>query len=83
MNQNNMEKLQLCILILDDDPGIVRKLSHYLKNKGFITYNAEKPSQALKILEKERIDICLLDIMLPEMNGLTLLKELKQKWTDF
>jgi len=85
LNRNDlyyMEKPQLSILILDDDPGIVKKLSHYLKNKGFITYNADKPSQALKILEKERIDICLLDIMLPEMNGLTLLKKLKQKWSD-
>ena len=77
-----MEKPHLRILVLDDDPGIVRKLSHYLNNKGFMTYTAEKPSQALEILENERIDICLLDLMLPEMNGLELLKTIKKRWSD-
>jgi DNA-binding NtrC family response regulator len=77
-----MKKPHLRILVLDDDPGIVRKLSHYLNNKDFESFTAEKPSQALEILEKERIDICLIDLMLPEMNGLELLKTVQKRWSD-
>ncbi len=77
-----MENINLKILIVDDDPGIAKKLVYYLSNKGFRTITVDKPKKALEILDRKHIDICLLDILLPEMNGLELLKIVKEKWPE-
>ncbi len=66
------------ILIIDDDPLIVKTLERYLKLKDNINVFVEtNPLNAYNRIEKEDIHIVLLDIQMPERNGLVLLKELK------
>jgi DNA-binding NtrC family response regulator len=66
------------ILILDDERRVRDEIGEFLIKSNFQIFKAEKPSQAFEILEKETIDIAIVDIKLPEMDGLTFLKKIKE-----
>ena len=56
------------ILIADDEPEIRTLLRLYLENENYQIIEAENGKQALELLKKEHVDLCLLDIMMPEMD---------------
>lgn len=58
------------ILIVEDDKEIRDLISVYLDNEGIITEKAENAIIALQLLDKQEFDLIILDIMLPEMNGI-------------
>ncbi len=66
------------ILIVDDEPAIRDSLRLLLKNH-FDVETAENGEQAVKILDKSTHDLVLLDVMMPEMDGLSTLKEIREK----
>lgn len=67
------------ILICDDEKDIRRALCIYLKGAGYDVLEAENGRTALSILENVKIDLLLLDIMMPEIDGITVLSELRQR----
>jgi len=67
------------ILIIDDEKGIRESLSEILLDEGYQTVLAEDANVARKIIDSDSIDIILLDIWMPDCDGITLLKELKGK----
>ena len=67
------------ILIAEDDEDIVELLSLYLTGEGFTVFSAGNGLQALERVEVERIDVALLDIMLPVLNGYDLLRKIREK----
>lgn len=66
------------VLIVDDDQDIVAVLSIYLEAENFDVFFANNGRDALEIVKEKPIDIILLDVMMPEMNGFQFLKELRQ-----
>ena len=68
------------VLIADDEQGIREIIKEYSVNEGYNTVEAENGLIALEILEKEKIDIIILDIMMPKMDGYTFLSKLKEKY---
>ncbi|KNF07185.1 regulatory protein VanR [Gottschalkia purinilytica] len=62
--------MQEKILIVDDDEKIRNLISIYLENEGYQTIKAEDAIKAINILKKERVDLIILDIMMPEMDGI-------------
>ncbi len=66
----------LSILVVDDEQGYRDEISEYLEDCGFIVWKAEKPSLALNIVNNNHVDIAIIDLKLPEMNGIKLLKEM-------
>ena len=66
------------ILIVDDEEGIRSIIREYCKNSNFITDEAETGKEALQKLKENDYDLLILDIMMPEMDGYTMLKELPQ-----
>jgi len=68
------------ILVLDDDSRICEELAEYLLYRNYKVFTAGKPSLAREMLTKKDIGIVFLDINLPEMNGISFLKEIKQKY---
>jgi len=66
------------ILIVDNEASMREFLSIVLKKEGYACQTAEDGDQALKIIEKEPVDLVLTDIKMPKMNGLELLKALKR-----
>ncbi len=65
------------ILIVDDEPTIVRLLDMSLKSDGYETCTAASGEQALEVFEQQDPDIVVTDIKMPGMDGLELLKRIK------
>ncbi len=65
------------VLIVDDEEPVRRLLSKELKRKGYETDTAEDGSTALHKIRKTNYDIVLLDIVMPELDGLVLMKKVK------
>ncbi|MDY0151973.1 MAG: sigma-54 dependent transcriptional regulator, partial [Candidatus Cloacimonas sp.] len=68
----------LNILIVDDEQRIREELSEFLSGCGYMCYVAETPSAALREIANYNIDLVILDINLPERDGLTVLREIKE-----
>jgi len=66
------------ILIIDDDPGIGESLSDIFQEKGYLVFIATKGSEAIGKLKKTNFNIALIDIKLPDMSGIALLKEVRE-----
>lgn len=66
------------ILIVEDEPDIVRMLEYNLKKEGFRTVCASGGGEGLRRVEREHPDIVLLDLMLPEIDGLEVCRRLRQ-----
>jgi len=67
------------ILLIEDDLEVQTLICDYLKRFGYKVTSATKPLEALEILEKERFDLIILDLMLPQMDGFDLFKKIKKK----
>jgi DNA-binding response OmpR family regulator len=65
------------ILIVEDEPDLVRLLSHNLKKEHFRVTSARDAESGLKLARKEKPDLILLDVMLPKMDGLEFLKTIR------
>ena len=68
------------ILICDDEKDIVSALKIYLSSEGYETLTAYTGKEALNILEAQEVHLVLLDIMMPEMDGLEALSLLRRKY---
>jgi len=66
------------ILIIDDEASIRESLSGILADEGFLALSAEDGQQGLSLLEDERVDLVLLDIWMPGLDGLEVLKRIKE-----
>jgi len=67
------------ILLCDDEKDIVNALKIYLNNPDYRFYEAYNGKQALEIIQKEKIDLVLLDIMMPVMDGIETLSKIREK----
>lgn len=72
------------ILIIDDHPIVIKGLKQLISEDACLNVAGEAltGAEGLKLLEKEHFDVVLLDISLPDINGLDLLKQIKLKWPD-
>lgn len=70
------------ILVVDDEAGIVRLCQRMLDKAGYDVLTAISPSEALKILTGERIDLMLTDIRMPIMDGFELIRQAKKIQPD-
>lgn len=63
------------LLIVDDDVDIVRIVSTMLQGQGWQVLTAPNGEEALRVVREQRPDLALLDIMMPRMNGIEVLRE--------
>ena len=68
------------ILICDDDPDIVAALKIYLTNEDYILYTASTGREALDCIRQNNIDLVLMDIMMPEMDGIAATVKLREEF---
>lgn len=68
------------ILLVDDEENIRNLLSAYLKKEGYNIFHSENGVKALEVLNRESIQLIILDIMMPVMDGFETLKHIRNKW---
>lgn len=67
------------ILVADDEPDILEFLEYNLQKEGFLVVTANNGAHAIQLAEKENPDLILLDIMMPEMDGIEVCRELRSR----
>ncbi|HOX29243.1 MAG TPA: sigma-54 dependent transcriptional regulator, partial [bacterium] len=70
------------ILVVDDEKNIVATVAMTLKSDGYKVRSAHSGEEALEIAEKKPIDLAIVDIMMPGMDGLEFLKIVREKWPE-
>lgn len=68
------------ILIIEDDPQVLRLCDHILAQEGFEIVKASSGAEALKKIQEDRPDLLIVDLMLPDMNGAEIIQEAKAKY---
>jgi len=71
------------ILVVDDDPQIGDLLKDYLEQHGYRVSMAQNGHEMRKIMNKTKVDLVVLDVMLPGEDGLTLCRKLREESSDF
>ncbi len=67
------------VLVCDDEKDIVAALKIYLEAEGYRTLSAYNGREALELLEREEVHLVLMDIMMPEMDGITAMVRLREE----
>lgn len=81
MNSNG-NRLMETILIVDDEKNYLVVLSSFLSGEGYEPITADNAQQALDIVENTDLDLVLTDMKMPSMDGIELLKRIKEKSPD-
>ena len=68
------------ILVCDDDKEIVKAIEIYLKKQGYNVYKAYNGNECLEILKNNNISLIILDIMMPEKDGMETLNEIREEY---
>jgi CheY-like chemotaxis protein len=66
------------VLVVDDNPDSVAIMRGILEGRGYDVAAAHSGTEALQFLKKEKVDVVLLDIMMPEMSGMEVLQRIKE-----
>ena len=73
-----MDEVKYKILIVDDEPDILEFLSYNLKTEGYKIYTSDNGKDAIKIAKKNKPHLILLDIMMPEMDGIETCRRIRK-----
>lgn len=71
------------VLIVEDDKDICDGIEVYLKNQGYIVHKAYNGQEGLNIVRTEKIHLMIADIMMPVMDGITMLMQMRLEHFDF
>lgn len=71
------------ILIVEDDREIREGIEIYLKNQGYLVFQAADGVEGLEQIEKEEIHLAIVDVMMPRMDGITMVMRMREKGYEF
>ncbi|HJA93861.1 MAG TPA: response regulator transcription factor [Candidatus Eisenbergiella merdipullorum] len=71
------------ILVVEDDKDIREGIDIYLRNQGYVVFQAGDGVEGLEIIEREDIHLAIVDIMMPRMDGITMMMKVREKGYDF
>ena len=77
-----MVDVKQVILIVDDEEGLRKGLSTLLEDEGYGVLATDTAERALEIMEAEHIDLVLTDMRMPGMDGIELLKRIRERHGD-
>lgn len=73
-----MSKNDISILLVDDDPDILEIVSYNLSAEGYHIFTAENGKEAVKKAKKKKPDLIILDVMMPEMDGIEACEQIRK-----
>ena len=68
------------ILLVDDEKEIIDLIEIYLKNEGYEVTKFERGQEALDYVENNHVDLAILDVMLPDVDGFTICRKIREKY---
>ena len=80
LEKEEVEILIYNILVVEDDEDIIKLLKIYLEGDDYRVISAENGIDALKIIENIKVDLVVMDIMMPKMDGYELTKKIREKY---
>lgn len=78
MNQQNYN-----ILVVEDDKEIRQGIEIYLRNQGYQVYQAANGQEGLKVIQSQELHLVILDVMMPVMDGITMLMKTRELGYEF
>ncbi len=72
------ERMEKKILIVDDDERVIQSIAGVLEDEGFQVVKAKSGEEAINVFQQEEPEVTLLDIWMPEMDGIEVLKRIKE-----
>lgn len=72
--------MRATILIVDDEKEIADLIEVYLKNDGYTVYKFYNGREALKYIESQPLDLAILDVMLPDVDGFRICQKIREKY---
>ena len=72
--------MSYAVLVLDDEKEIADLVEVYLKNENFTVYKFYDSKEALKCIEEKHLDMAILDVMLPDIDGFAICREIRKKY---
>lgn len=73
-----MKKSDICILLVDDEPDILEIVGYNLRNEGYAVITAENGLEAVKLAKKKKPQLIILDVMMPEMDGIEACEQIRK-----
>lgn len=73
--------MQTRILVLDDEKEIADLITLYLNNEGYLVHEFYDSEDAVEFLENNEVDLAMLDIMMPKIDGYEICKRIREKYT--
>ncbi len=70
--------MSFTILIVDDEREVCLSLGEVLRSKGYMTLHEDEPLKVLSLLEREKVDVILMDVRMPALGGIDLLKTIRK-----
>jgi len=70
------------LLVVDDEPNILKTLSRALRVEGYNVLTCETGEEALTLLQDSVVELIIIDVKLPGMDGIELLTRVKASWPD-
>lgn len=80
MNNESQEMKHAHLLVVDDETEIQDMLSRHFRFLGYDVVTASNGKQATKVLEEQHVDVVISDIMMPEMDGVELLRFIRREY---
>ena len=77
-----MEPSSYRILIVDDEPVIIALLASFLSSQGYLCETATNGRAALEIVSQNHFDVVITDIVMPDMDGITLTQKLSHQFPN-
>ncbi len=77
-NEKPKKRSKTTILVADDDPQTLRLVARNLQLEGYDVFTASDGKQALELIEQHALDLVLLDVMMPKMDGFTLCQRVRE-----
>ena len=71
--------MSINILVVDDEQSIAKLIEVYLRNEGFTVYKFYNGQDAFRCVESEQLELAILDVMLPDIDGFTLCQKIREK----
>lgn len=79
---NKMSDTVPSILLVDDEASVLSALRRLLRPSGYTMHFAASGREGLEVLEREHVDLVISDMRMPEMDGATFLKHVRNRWSD-